>query len=116
MGGPHHRRPGGDDPAVGPRDRHHQAVRGQPGLGHPAPLEHGENQARTPMLLANLVGANGISGGGTGERESSANLGMAAFPVLTNPVRPVISTSSGPRRSPTARGGRTRTASATSRT
>ncbi len=52
---------------------------------------NGENQARTPMLLANLVGANGISGGGTGERESSANLGMAAFPVLTNPVRPVIS-------------------------
>lgn len=47
---------------------------------------NGENQARSAMLLANIIGANGIPGGGTGERESSANLGMAAFPVLENPV------------------------------
>ncbi len=52
---------------------------------------NGENQARAPMLLANLIGQVGIPGGGTGEREGSANLGMAAFPVLENPVRPVIS-------------------------
>lgn len=52
---------------------------------------NGENQARAPMLLSNLIGQVGIPGGGTGEREGSANLGMAAFPVLENPVRPVIS-------------------------
>ncbi len=52
---------------------------------------NGENQARAPMMLAALIGQIGISGGGTGERESSAGLGMAAFPVLENPVRPVIS-------------------------
>lgn len=52
---------------------------------------NGENQSRAPMLLSNLIGQVGIPGGGTGEREGSANIGMAAFPVLENPVRPVIS-------------------------
>lgn len=51
---------------------------------------NGENQARAPMLLAAMIGQIGIPGGGTGERESSAGLGMASFPVLTNPVRPVL--------------------------
>lgn len=51
---------------------------------------NGENQSRAPMLLAAMIGQIGISGGGTGERESSANLGMASFPTLENPVRPVI--------------------------
>lgn len=60
------------------------------GWGHQR-HSNGENQARAPMVLANMIGANGIPGGGTGERESAANLGMAAFPVLENPVRPVIS-------------------------
>ncbi len=47
---------------------------------------NGENQSRAPMLLAAMIGQIGISGGGTGERESSANLGMASFPTLENPV------------------------------
>ncbi len=51
---------------------------------------NGENQARAPMLLANMIGAVGISGGGTGCREGYAALPMAAFPVLKNPVRPVL--------------------------
>ncbi|MBB1509662.1 DMSO/selenate family reductase complex A subunit [Tessaracoccus sp. MC1756] len=52
---------------------------------------NGENQSRAPMMLAALIGQIGIPGGGTGERESSANIGMGGFPVLENPVRPVIS-------------------------
>ena len=52
---------------------------------------NGENQSRAPFLLANIIGQVGISGGGTGAREGSANLGMAAFPSLTNPVKPAIS-------------------------
>ncbi|MFP5346516.1 MAG: DMSO/selenate family reductase complex A subunit [Actinomycetes bacterium] len=51
---------------------------------------NGENQCRAPMLLAAMIGQIGISGGGTGERESSAALPMATFPVLENPVRPVL--------------------------
>jgi len=51
---------------------------------------NGENQSRAPMLLAAMIGQIGIPGGGNGERESSPGLGMAAFPVLTNPVRPVL--------------------------
>lgn len=51
---------------------------------------NGENQARAPMLLAAMIGQIGISGGGTGEREGWASLPMAAFPVLENPVRPVL--------------------------
>lgn len=43
------------------------------------------------MMLAALVGQVGVQGGGTGARESSANIGMPGFPVLENPVRPVIS-------------------------
>ena len=51
---------------------------------------NGENQSRAPMLLSNMIGAVGISGGGTGCREAHAALPMAAFPVLENPVRPVL--------------------------
>jgi anaerobic dimethyl sulfoxide reductase subunit A len=51
---------------------------------------NGENQSRAPMVLAAMIGQIGIPGGGTGERESSAALPMAAFPTLTNPVRPVL--------------------------
>lgn len=51
---------------------------------------NGENQSRAPMLLAAMVGQIGISGGGTGERESSASLKMAAMPTLNNPVKPVL--------------------------
>lgn len=51
---------------------------------------NGENQSRAPMLLSNMIGQVGISGGGNGERESSAALGMASFPVLKNPVKPVL--------------------------
>lgn len=51
---------------------------------------NGENQSRAPMVLSNLIGQVGISGGGNGEREGSANLGMASFPVLKNPVSPVL--------------------------
>lgn len=51
---------------------------------------NGENQARAPMTLAAMIGQIGIPGGGTGERESSAGLGMVGFPALTNPVRPVL--------------------------
>ncbi|MEO5743070.1 MAG: DMSO/selenate family reductase complex A subunit [Terracoccus sp.] len=51
---------------------------------------NGENQSRAPMLLSNMIGAVGISGGGTGCREGWAGLPMAAFPVLENPVRPVL--------------------------
>lgn len=52
---------------------------------------NGENQSRAPMLLANMIGQVGIPGGGTGAREGSSALPMAAFPSLTNPVRPAIS-------------------------
>ena len=52
---------------------------------------NGENQSRAPMLLSNVIGQVGIPGGGNGEREGSSGLGMAKFPVLENPVRPVIS-------------------------
>lgn len=52
---------------------------------------NGESASRAPMLLSNVIGQVGIPGGGTGHREGSANLGMASFPVLENPVRPVIS-------------------------
>ncbi len=52
---------------------------------------NGESQARAPMLLSNMIGQVGISGGGTGSREGWAGLPMASFPVLENPVRPVIS-------------------------
>ncbi|WP_116115674.1 DMSO/selenate family reductase complex A subunit [Austwickia chelonae] len=51
---------------------------------------NGENQSRAPMLLAAMIGQIGVSGGGTGERESSASLKMAAFPPLENPVKPVL--------------------------
>ncbi len=51
---------------------------------------NGENQARGPMVLANMIGAVGIPGGGTGCREGSAALPMASFPVLENPVRAVL--------------------------
>jgi len=51
---------------------------------------NGENQARAPMILSNMIGSVGISGGGTGCREGHAALAMAAFPVLDNPVRPVL--------------------------
>ncbi|MGA4506971.1 DMSO/selenate family reductase complex A subunit [Propionibacteriaceae bacterium G1746] len=52
---------------------------------------NGESASRAPMLLSNLIGQVGIPGGGTGCREGSANLGMTAFPTLTNPVKPQIS-------------------------
>ena len=52
---------------------------------------NGESQSRAPMLLSNMIGQVGIPGGGTGCREGSASLPMASFPVLDNPVRPVIS-------------------------
>ncbi|RMB62120.1 DMSO/selenate family reductase complex A subunit [Tessaracoccus antarcticus] len=52
---------------------------------------NGESQSRAPMLLSNMIGQVGIPGGGTGAREGSASLPMAGFPVLENPVRPVIS-------------------------
>lgn len=51
---------------------------------------NGENQSRAPMLLAAMIGQIGVPGGGTGERESSAALKMASFPVLENPVKPVL--------------------------
>lgn len=51
---------------------------------------NGENQARAPMVLAAMIGQIGIPGGGTGEREGYAQLPMAAFPALTNPVRPLL--------------------------
>ena len=51
---------------------------------------NGENQARAPMILSNMIGSVGISGGGTGCREGHAALAMASFPVLDNPVRPVL--------------------------
>lgn len=51
---------------------------------------NGENQSRAPMLLANLIGQVGIPGGGNGEREGSAALPMVSFPVLKNPVKPVL--------------------------
>lgn len=51
---------------------------------------NGENQARAPMVLAAMIGQIGIPGGGTGEREGYSQLPMAAFPTLTNPVRPLL--------------------------
>lgn len=51
---------------------------------------NGENQARAPMVLAAMIGQIGIPGGGTGEREGYAQLPMAAFPVRSNPVRPLL--------------------------
>lgn len=60
------------------------------GWGHQR-HSNGESQARAPMLLANMIGQVGIPGGGTGAREGWASLPMASFPVLENPVRPVIS-------------------------
>ena len=49
---------------------------------------NGENQARAIFLLAAVIGQVGIPGGGTGARESSANLGMAS-PFNTQHENPV---------------------------
>lgn len=49
---------------------------------------NGENQARAIFLLAAVIGQIGIKGGGTGARESSANLGMAS-PFNTQHENPI---------------------------
>ncbi|MET4695416.1 DMSO/selenate family reductase complex A subunit [Endozoicomonas lisbonensis] len=47
---------------------------------------NGEQAARSIAMLAVMTGNVGISGGGTGARESSYAMPFAAFPTLTNPV------------------------------
>ena len=52
---------------------------------------NGEQNARAIAMLAILTGNVGLQGGGTGARDGSFRISMAAFPTLENPVQTSIS-------------------------
>ncbi|MCH5143723.1 molybdopterin-dependent oxidoreductase [Desulfovibrio sp. UIB00] len=52
---------------------------------------NGEQTSRAITMMAMLTGNMGLQGGSTGAREGSANLPVAVFPFLTNPVKKAIS-------------------------
>jgi anaerobic dimethyl sulfoxide reductase subunit A len=52
---------------------------------------NGEDTARAIAMLAILTGNVGISGGGSGARESGYGLPLQTLPVLTNPIKDSIS-------------------------
>lgn len=52
---------------------------------------NGENQSRAIFMAAIMTGNVGILGGGTGAREGYYSLPVAAFPLLDDPVKTMIS-------------------------
>lgn len=52
---------------------------------------NGEQSVRAIAMLPILTGNVGIQGGGTGARDNSFKISVAAFPTLTNPVQTSIS-------------------------
>ena len=85
----HHGRPGRRHPPPGPRDRHDQAGQHNPRMGHPTPLQRREPGARTDDPFEHdRVGRHLWRRHRLPARVTP--LGGGAFPVLDNPVRPVL--------------------------